>query len=82
MQVFRASQHLHHADGSYYATTSPWVCQFQKNLLYFSNMPIVGLSIFATILLFGPLWNKGCIDFLGGEKNLSQQSDSAIFKYE
>lgn len=82
MQVFRASQHLYHADGSYYATTSPWVCQFQKNLLYFSNMPIVGLSIFAMILLFGLFWNKGCIDFLGGEKNPSQQSDSAIFKYE
>lgn len=40
-------------------------------------MPIIGLTIFAMILLFGPLWNKDCIDFMEGEKkvplNQSQQ---------
>lgn len=43
-------------------------------------MPIVGLTIFAMILLFGPLWNKDCIDFMEREKH--SQSESAIFKYE
>lgn len=79
MQVFRASQHLHHADGSYYATTLPWVCWFQRNWLYFSNMPILGLSIFAMILLLGPLWNKDCIDFMGGKKKIPLNNRSQQF---